>query len=124
MLAVHQTNRDRLGTAYGSFRAGKLTPAAFAAEVDYQISARSLTRQEAASLLARTGGDPALSNLVTEFTASMDLSVRYVQDERAMLARGVPRTDEAAWKRFEEQGNLSTARFEAFKKRYDAVPRG
>jgi hypothetical protein len=90
-------------------------------EVDYQISARSLTRQEAAALLARTGGDPSLSNLVTEFTASMDLSVKYVQDERAMLVRGVPRTDEAAWKRFEEQGNVSAARFEAFKKRYDAL---
>ena len=124
ILAVHQANRDRLGTAYGSFRAGKVSPTAFAAEVDYQISARSLTRREASALLARTGGDPALSNLVTEFMASMDLSVKYVQDERAMLARGVPRTDEAAWKRFEEQGNVSTARFEAFKKRYDAVPRG
>jgi hypothetical protein len=61
--------------------------------------------------------------LVAEFTASMDLSVKYVQDERAMLTPGVPRTDGAAWKRFEEQGNVSAARFDAFKKRYDAAPR-
>jgi hypothetical protein len=123
ILAVHQANRDRLGTAYGTFRAGKMTPAAFAAEVDYQIRARSLTRQEASALMARTGGDPALSNLVTEFMASMDLSVKYVQDERAMLTRGVAPSDEAAWKRFEEQGNVSAARFEAFKSRYDALHR-
>jgi hypothetical protein len=32
-------------------------------------------------------------------------------------------SDEAAWKRFEEQGNVSAARFEAFKNRYDALRR-
>jgi hypothetical protein len=53
VLAVHQANRERLGTAYGNFRAGRMTPAAFAAEVDYQISARSLTRREASALLTR-----------------------------------------------------------------------
>jgi S1-C subfamily serine protease len=123
VLAVHQANRDRLGTAYGNFRSGKMTPAAFAAEVDYQITARSLTRQEAISLIARTGGDPALTNLVADFVTSMDLSVQFVQTERAMLTRGVARTDEASWKALEAQGNVSTARFETFKQRYDALRR-
>jgi hypothetical protein len=54
----------------------------------------------------------------------MDPPVKDVQDERALLVRGVPRTDAAAWKRFAAQGTASAARFDAFTKRDDAVPRG
>ena len=124
VLAVHEANRNRLGVAYPGFRAGRLTPAAFAAEVSYQVTAREGTRQEGANLWYRAAGEPALTNLVAEFVTSMDLSVSFVQMERALLARGAQRTDDLAWKQVETQGDVAAARFDTFKVRYAALRRG
>jgi hypothetical protein len=124
VLAVHEGNRTRLGAADASFHAGRLSPVAFSAEVSYQVTARSVTRQEGANLWYRTAGDPALSNLVADFVSAMDLSVDFVQQERVLLARGAVRTDVVAWKQIESQGAIASARFESFKVRYNAARRG
>jgi hypothetical protein len=124
VLVVHEANRTRLGVADASFHAGRLTPAAFSAEVSYQITARSVTRQEGANLWYRTAGEPALSNLVADFVTVMDLTIDFVQQERVLLARGAVRSDVLAWKQIESQGAIASARYDGFKVRYNAARRG